>query len=281
MIFVYSLAVLSGILFGVTESINKHIIEKKYSVFAYSLLQNLFNLLFFLVPFLFNPKFPTSYLAYIFLILSSLLWLLGNVFIIKAYKSEDVSNVSILARSSLIVSFLSGIFLLAEPVNIFKIIGIIFVFLGIITIFYERKRVKLSLGFIYPVISGIMAGFAAYFQKLTLQSFTPFTFLVINQFIMIIPPLFSPHTIPDSIKIIHKYSRKILLSRVTAVISIFIFTWSLKMGNISVINTNMETFYLLSTVFIGILILNEKKNIAKKLAGSILCTFGIILLNFF
>ena len=50
---------------------------------------------------------------------------------------------------------------------------------------------------------------------------------------------------------------------------------------ITLANTNYETAFLLSTAAIGILLLNERKNIAGKLSGASLCILGIVLLNFF
>lgn len=281
MIFVYLVSILAGLLLGISESINKNITEEKYSVFSYFFIQIAGNFIIYLVPFLFYAVFPHDLTGYIYVLIIVVLIFFANASIIKAYKSEDISSVNIISRISLVIGFLSGVILLHETINLFNITGVVLIILGILTIFYERKLTKPSAGSLYAFSSGVLYGFIAYFVKLALGYFNIPTYLVIYSILTLILLSFIPKTFKDIKPILTKYKNKIILSRIIAASVFYLIVWSFQKGNISIVNTNYETAFLLSGVFVGIIVLNEKKNIAKKLAGSLLCILGIILLNFF
>lgn len=67
MIFVYLVSIVSGILAGITESINKNITEKKYSAFSYFFLQTILLQLIYIVPFVLFGSFPREPIAYIYI----------------------------------------------------------------------------------------------------------------------------------------------------------------------------------------------------------------------
>ncbi len=281
MILAYFAAIISGTLYGLTESINKNITEEKYSSFSYFFLQIFLNFLIFLPIFLLFGSIPRDLNVYLYVVIPVTCTFFGNLFLIKAYKTEDISNINILSRSSLIITFLSGIFLLSETITIEKILGVAAIVFGILVIFYEGKRLKVSFALLLALLSGILTGLNAYFDKKALAFFNPISFIFFaNLFLTIL--LFSiPQSYRDIKKIFTKYKKKIIISRFTSVLAFYLIIWAFQKGAISIANTNFETAFLLSGVIIGIIFLGEKKNIAKKLAGSALCTLGIILLNFF
>ncbi|OGG19122.1 hypothetical protein A3D78_04575 [Candidatus Gottesmanbacteria bacterium RIFCSPHIGHO2_02_FULL_39_14] len=280
MIFIYLVALLAGTLWGITESINKNITEKKYSAFSYFLLQIGLNLILYTGPFILYGSFVKEPIAYFYLFTPTLFIFLGNLFLIKAYKTEDISNINILSRSSLIIVFLSGILFLHEKITYLNTIGILSIISGILVIFYEGKKLNPSTGFYLALASGILMGALAYFRKLALFYFNPITVVFLSQLSLVIILLLIPQSYQDLKPIFTKYKKKIILSRFTAVTGFYLINWAFAKGNISIANTNYETAFLLSTSFMGITFMGERKHIAKKLIGSLLCIFGIILLNF-
>jgi drug/metabolite transporter (DMT)-like permease len=281
MIFVYLISILAGILWGVTESINKNITEKKYSAFSYFFLQMSLNLLLYTIPFIMFGSIPREPFVYFYLIIPVIFIFLSNLFLIKAYKTEDISNISILSRSSLVITFISGILFLHEKITYWKILGLLAIIAGVLIIFYEGKKIKPTAGFLFALGSGILMGAMAYFRKLVLTYVNPITVVFSGQLLMTITLLLIPKSYRDLKPIFSKYKKKIIISRITAVAGFYLIIWTFSKGNISIANTNYETAFLLSTAFIGILFLHERKNIIKKLVGSLLCALGIILLNFF
>lgn len=282
--FVYLvLPLLAGILNGLTEIFNKSITEKKYSTASYSFLQWCGNLIFYSFPFfLSGESLPTNPKAYIPLVVITLIVFAGNLFLIKAYKTEDASNVNIISRISLIVSFLNGIILLSEPINFFKITGALFIFTGIMVIFYQGKKLKLSAGLLLALFSGICFGMMAFLNKLGLPYFpSGAAYLFTANLLATAIFLLKPSTLKDVKPILKKYLFKYILSRITSATGYLIFVFALVKADISVVNTNFETAFLLSVVVIGIIFLRERKDLKKKIIGALFCSAGIILLNFF
>lgn len=281
MILVYLVALVSGIISGIGEIFNKNITEDKFSVYSYAFIQWAGAVVFYAIPFFLWGSFPKEFMAYVYLGIIISVVLIGNLALIKAYKTEDISNINILSQVSLVVSFLMGTVLLHEPVNIYKISGLILIIFGVIVIFYEKRKIHLSIAYLLSLIAGISFGITGYFNKLTLVYINPVSLLFIYNLVESICLLFLPKTLKDVKPILQKYKWKVLTSRLCIVIGLFFFIWSIERGNISVVMTNYQISFLLSAVIIGIIFLKEKSNIAKKLAGSLLCVLGIILLNFF
>lgn len=281
MVFIYFLSIIAGILYGITESLNKNITEKKYSATSYCFIQWILNSFIYAIPFFLFGSLPKETIAYIYLLFIILFINLGNIFVYKAYKTEDISNLSILARISLIIAFFSGIFLLDERLTIYKLLGVLSILVGAVVIFYEGKSFRLSRGYIYILLSGILFGATSYATKKSLYYFNPITALFLFNIISSLLLISIPNTLKHFKIIVQKYYKKVILARISIAVGAYFFLWSISKGDISIINTNTETAFLISTIFIGITILHEKKNIAKKLTGSLLCTLGIILLNFF
>lgn len=281
MIFVYLVALASGILSGIGEILNKNITEKKYSVFSYAFIQWAGALVLYAIPFFLWGSFPREFMAYVYLGIVVAVVLVGNIALIKAYKTEDISNINILSQVSLVIPFLMGTVFLHETVNVYKVLGIVSIILGVIVIFSEGKKIHLAPAYLLALVAGISFGITGYFNKLTLVYMNPLSLLFIYNLAETILLLFLPKTLKDVKPILKKYKWKILISRLAVVTGFYFLIWSIQLGSISVVNVNFETSLLLSTVFIGIILLNEKRNVAKKMAGSLLCAIGIILLNFF
>lgn len=281
MIFVYLVALFAGILWGITESVNKNITEKKFSSFSYFFIQVFANSLLYFIPFILYGSLVAPPAAYLLIIIPVICLFFANIFMIKAYKTEDISNLNILFRSSLPITFLSGIYLLHEKITVLNIFGVLSILLGILVIFYEGKKIKPTNGFLLALSAGILIGSVSYLRKLSFLYFNPITVVFLVHFILTILVLTIPRTYKDIKPIFLKYKKKIVYSRITAVIAFFLINWAFSKGNISIVNTNYEAAFLLSTSFIGIMLMGEKKNTGKKLTGSLLCILGIILLNFF
>ncbi len=281
MLLPYLASIMAGIFYGATESINKDITEEKYSPFSYGFLQYFLNFIIFLIPAVFFVKLPPFGISYFYLVAVIIITLLANSLTIKAYKTEDISNISILSSVTLVTTVLLGVTFLAERLNAYKISGIILIILGIFVIFFEGKKLAVSRGLLIALIAKILWGFQPLFDKKALNSFDFLAYLVIIMGILSFSHLLLPWVREEAVLIFSKYKRKILLSRSFVTLGLVAYLWSIKRGSISIVNTNVDTFFLLVTVLIGIIILKERKHLLKKLVGCLVCILGIILLNLF
>ncbi len=274
-------SVLAGVLYGITESLNKRVTEKKYPASSYALLQWLGNLLLYAIPFFIFGSIPKEPIAYMYLLILTIFVFVGNIFIIQAYKTEDLSTLNILSRISLVISFFAGILLLSEQATAYKYSGVGLILLGIIIMFYEGKKIKITKGLLFALLSGLFFGLTAYFDKRFLEYASPVTLLFLFNVLSVSLFIFRPRSIKAIVPILKRYKWLIILSRITAVVGFYLQIWSLSKANISIIGTNFETFYLISTAIIGMFVFKEKLGIRKKIIGSGLCILGVILLNFF
>lgn len=279
LIFVF--CILAGILYAINESICKNITEKRYSALSYNFLQLFIDFILILIPFLFFFRLPPLGISYLYIFFVIIILSVGNLFILKAYKTEDVSTVSIVNRISLVITFVLGIFLLSEKFSFYKLVGVLMVITGIIIIFYEGKMIKPSPGLILTLLAGILFGFWAYLEKLIFRDFSILTYYVFLMSGASLPLLFLKATRIHIGIIWRKYKIPMIISKIFYLTGAYLLSWSIKYGSISVVQTTTETVFLLGTVAIGIIVLKEHKNLTKKLTGSLLCTAGIILLNFF
>lgn len=271
----------SGLLYGITESVNKNITEEKYSPLSYAFLQYFLNFLIFFIPAIFFFRLPPLDISYLYLSVVIIITLLANSLTIKAYKTEDISNMSILSSVTLVTTVILGVIFFTERLNVYKIAGISLIILGIFIIFFKGKRWAASRGLLIALLAKILWGLQPLFDKKALVSFNLVTYSVITMGLLSFSHLLVPSIRSEAQIIFNKYKRKILLSRLSVTSGIFLYLWSVKRGNISIVNTNIDTVFLLATVLIGIIFLHERKNIAKKLLGAIFCILGIALLNFF
>ncbi|MBI4066771.1 DMT family transporter [Candidatus Gottesmanbacteria bacterium] len=281
MLIAYFIAIIAGILSGITESLNKNITEEKYSAFSYSFLQIALNLVLITIPFILFSSLPPIGIVYLYILIAELFVLIGNASLIKAYKTEDLSNVIILFQISLILPFVLGVTLLQEKITSLNIIGILLIISGIIIIFYRGKKLKPTTGFFLALLSGTCFGFGTYFIKLASSYTNPLALIFIAEVILTVLLLLIPQTYKDIKTIFRKYSKKIIISRFTALGTFYLLMWAFQRSKLSISNTNFNTAFILSSVFLGVFFLGEKTDIRKKLTGSALCTLGIILLNFF
>lgn len=277
----YLVSILAGICYGVTEAINKNITEEKYSSFAYAFLQHFLIFVIYLIPAIYYFRWPAEPASFIYLILTILITLSANTLDIKAYKTEDISNITIVGNINLVITFLTGVFFLSELASPSKIVGLAAILAGVTIIFYQGRKFVLTYGLIFAFLSGVIWGFSGLVDKLGLSTIDIITYAVLTQGPLALMLLFHSSVRRDVPKIWKKYSRKIIVSRVFVVVGLFLFYWSIQRAAISVIRTNSSTFFLLSTISIGIIFLNERKHLLKKLIGCLVCILGIILLNLF
>lgn len=281
MILPYLASILAGICYGITEAINKDITEEKYSSFSYGFLQYFLNFLIFLVPAVFFVKLPPISTSYLYLLAVVVITLLANTLTIKAYKTEDISSMSILSSVTLLTSVLLGVTFLAENLNVYKISGIFIIVLGIFVIFFEGKKLVARRGLLIALVAKILWGIQPLIDKKALNSFDLLSYLVIVMGILSFSHFLLPEVVKEARLIFTKYRWQIIISRLFVIAGLFTYLWSIKRGSISIVNTNVDTFFLLVTVLIGIIYLKERKNIAKKLIGCLVCILGIVLLNLF
>jgi len=216
------------------------------------------------------------------LIISGLVYALGNVLMFKAFKIAQASQVTIALSSTAIWTVMASIILLKETLTIVVIVGIcLVVFSLILTNINGENKINLKKkGIIYSLAAAVLFGIGFTIDALAigdrdvdsylvLAFFLPATFVFIYYFKHIQKVI--------KVKSSINYREIILTSVLYAFSNIFIFTAYQAGGNASIISPLQQVSTIL-TVILAILFLKERDNIKFKIVASIISIIGVILL---
>lgn len=270
------LPILAGIVGGITQPIFKSITKNDYSFTSYLFVFALVGGIFSLPLLILNLQIPTNLFSWIWLFITCFLLLVGNLLLVKAFQSENISNIVLVGKIDLLVAFLSGIFLFRENATIIKTLAAIFIIAGILVIFIEKKKITYSKGLLYALLSGICIGFAAVISKLALKSFNPYFFQSFPYFFTALILIFLPKTLVEAKKIFTISKYKIIIVEILSVISYILVLLSIKAAGLSVGYFSIDPVYTLTAVLIGIIILKEKDKLINKIIGTLLIVLGLI-----
>lgn len=215
------------------------------------------------------------------LIIMTLFYSLGNLFTFKAFKIAEASEVSVIFASSTVWSVIAALFMLGEKLTTNKIIGIILVVLGIVTINYSKTNWKINRGHLFALLGALLFGVAftndAFiinrFQSVSSYMIIAFAFPAITMF------FYSPGSVK---KISYFLDKKIIFkllicSLFYALSAITIFEAYKRGGEASVISPIQQSS-IVFTVIIGYIFLRERDKLLNKLLGTIFAFAGVLFL---
>ncbi|NCC71705.1 hypothetical protein EOM09_09105 [bacterium] len=123
------------------ESI-KSLLHRKIMIsedpYAYAMFENIFAALIFLI-FIKQFLFPNQLEAWLIVVFASIIWLIISILSQYSYKYTKVSVQEPLKQTRLLWVLLIGVIFLHELITINKIIGTIFIFIGLIIITFQKK----------------------------------------------------------------------------------------------------------------------------------------------
>jgi len=215
------------------------------------------------------------------LIIMALAYSLGNLFIFKAFKIAEASEISIIFASTTIWTVLFAIGFLKENITLNKIIGVIFVVLGIVAINYSKTKWKINKGHLFVLLGALLIGIGFVNDAFVLNSFQS-----VSSYMMIafaVPGVITLFYSPKSIKNISFYLNKKTLSNLLvcsffyALSTITIFEAYKRGGQASVISPISQTSIIFTVIF-GYFFLKEKDKLPNKIIGAILAFVGVLFL---
>jgi len=285
----FTLAVISVVAVSISSILQRIMMrEKKSDPFVYSFFFQLFcSILIFAFAFArgFVPL-PFQELAINFF-LEAILYGLFAIFIFKALKMAEASEVTILQTSSSVWTILVGILFLGETFSLIKTLGVLFIFSAIVAVSIGQKTkafFRITRGGRYALLAALAIGLAFANDAVILRapgveavSFTAVAFFLPSLFILLI----SPKRIIKGISGFLKPSTVLKMGLLGIFYSTSAITAYLSYqigGNVSQISPISQSRVVL-IVILAIFFLNERKNIALKLLSAALVTVGVILLR--
>lgn len=221
------------------------------------------------------------------LILTTVLYGMANIFVIKALGSMEASKyVVIFGMRGLIATFLS-ILIFNEQISVITLFGSLLVVFSVVLINWEKKVIegnKSSLrSIMYAFLAALFVGSSALNDKVAIQhtNFYYYSFLA-----YLLPGVFTYFVyFKDSTKGLVKVLPKIdylknivLLSVLSSITGVLYFYAILKVDQVSKV-TSIGVSNVILIVLLSYFLLNDRKHKYKKIIASVICFSGLYLLS--
>lgn len=272
--------IFSSLLLGVIYVLCKRLAVEKYSPATLIVLLAFFNA-FFGIPILFYEFKVSSQLSFWLLaIISAITYGVGQIFSFKAYKITDASIVGMVSKLSILFTVLGGVLFLSESYKVTGYIGLTLLLLGCLFITYTDKTIKFDKGIVFSMVMAAGFGLAAVFDKVILEEFSPFTYVFVNSvMITLMFSLKSKKVIQDAMDLFLKKKVLVVITALLNLISWLGVLIVLESDKVSKIFPIYDSLSLVTTIFLGIVVLKEKGRVWQKVVGTAVIIIGVVLLG--
>lgn len=225
-----------------------------------------------------NFSLPTRIDAWAFLLIASFFYGLNERFRFLISKLLEASIYSIIGNITVIIAVVISFFLYKETLTASKLIGSTLILLSVLLVSEIKKTKISSRGLFLGIVTSIYLGVAMSLDKKGAIFFNPETY---NVLLWVVPfiVLYFPGIKVNEIKAEFKqFSWKIIL---LAFFNFIGFYWGLKafmLADATKVIPVIQTTTLM-TVMAGVLFLNERSNLLKKILAGVIAVIGVFLLR--
>lgn len=215
------------------------------------------------------------------LILMTILYGAGNVFIFSALKIIDASEFTILFTSRAMITIVGAVIFLKESFSVQQALGTLLIISSVVLVSWKKQRLTFSKGFIFSSLAALSFGLAFTNDAFVLNNFDVPSYLTIA---FIAPSLAVWAIYPKStMKMKPLLEKKTLwklglLGFFYAISAITIFLAYQIGRNASQIAPLSQTATII-TVLLSIIFLKERTGLLNKLLGAIISFIGVILIK--
>jgi len=229
-----------------------------------------------------DMSFPSNIKPLIIgLILMTVLYSFGNVFIFQSLKRMEASRFTIIFSSRAFFTVLASSLLLGEFLTPKQMMGTLLIILGVILVNIKSARLTFSKKEIVALLAAASFGFGISNDSFMLKTFNlyPYVFLA-----FVIPALFimilNPYTIKNMKVFLKKdvFIKMILLCVLYSIQAILYFS-ALQISKNSSRIASIGLIGVIVTVLMAIVFLKEKENLAQKLLGAGFSFIGLLLIT--
>jgi drug/metabolite transporter (DMT)-like permease len=223
--------------------------------------------------------FPPPLFLWPRFLLSAVLYAAGSLCGFYSSKHLSAGENSILTASGALVTVLLGVFMLGEPFNSAKIIGVTCIIISIFVL-YAKERMKMNVGVWYALGLAFFYGVAVVNDVVIIKSYDSISFVALMSFLPgVVLSLVFPKKALNIRKLLNfsSLSHIALYSMVYAASAIS-FYQALSVGaNVSQLSP-MSRASIIVTVLLSALFLGERKQLVQKVISAILVSVGVLLL---
>lgn len=229
-----------------------------------------------------GSTFPSNLTSFIpNLVLMTILYGGGNVFLYKSLKIIPVSEFAILFSTSTLWTIMGAVVLLGESFSLRHFVGTVLVMMSLLIVFKTSKKFQLfGYGQTLCLLAAAMFGLAFVNDAYVLQHIDV-NYYVSMAFILPAVGLFvlNPKARSEMLIFLKKEQLKkmLVIGVLYAISAVTIFTAYTVGQNAAVISVINKSSSLL-IVLAGIVFLNEKENVVRKIIGACVALLGVALL---
>lgn len=215
-----------------------------------------------------------------YLLLGGILYGLGNIFIFKSLKLGEASKFTVIFSTQSLFTIFGAYLFLGERLLWTHWIGVGLMIISVALISFTPDSIKFDKDELYALLAAIFFGFARVNDKFMIGQMDFYMFLFLG---FLLPAIVMVFFNPGIIKHIKEYKKPKHLEAMLVVSAIYslnaiLFYLALSVGKSSQVVTAAVTAVIFTEI-LGVIWLGEKKNISRKVFGSILTVIGLLLIS--
>lgn len=215
------------------------------------------------------------------LMLMAVLYAAAQIFIFRASKTIEASELIILSSTRVLWTIVAALFFLGESFNLSKIIGAALILFSVVFVSFKRKRIRVNKGHWYAILAGFCLGIGFVNDSYILRHSDAVSYAAMA---FILPLLVTVMVFHDSLPKLQKQLNSKLL-RNTSLLGIFYsvgitasYAAYQNGGTASQIVPIGQSVVIL-TVVLAALFLGERDNLFKKLTAAVIVSIGVLFLR--
>ena len=254
--------------------------EDKSDPIAYSIVfQALVGILTGIYAILHGFKAPDFGKYWFAITATTVLYALGNIASAKALQRVEASIFSILFASSAIWTIAASYLILHDKLSILHFFGILLVLASVATLGEKSNSGRISRGTLLTLFTALLFGLAVVgwtyvARRADVPTWTSLSFLGPSLAILLVKPRAVRKMRPF---LSRRIFNTMLLLGVIYSISALTALFAYRDGNVNLVAVLQQSSIILTTV-LGIVFLNERKDLLKKAVSALICLVGVVLI---
>ena len=274
-------AILQGLTSNAFNFFSRYILRGNDDGTAFAWLMQLIRFTFFIVyAILFDWRLVISFESIATLLVLGITETIGIYFYMKMHTHSELSISTILSRTRMLWVPLFAFLIIGEILKPIEYLGIAILFIGV-SIVSSPKKMFVDKGALYANASSVVIALNIVIYKLSMSyASDPIILAALGFPSIFILPFFMKNA-RKRIAINIKASLGIkLLAIGFNIVSMFFFALAMQTGEASKVNAVYQGM-LVFAVVAGIVFLNERKDIPKKIIGTAVTVIGVVLLSLY
>lgn len=225
-----------------------------------------------------NFSFPMRTDAWVYFFIAAFFYGIFERLRFDATKLLDASTYSIISNSTIVVAFVLSIFLYQETLTFSKILGFCLILISLFLVIERRKTKVSAKGIIIGLITSITVGIGMGLDKKGVIFFNPEIYNLILWTVPFVIIYFPGMQFKKIMVEFKQFSWKIVLLSLFNSVGYYLGLKAFLLADATKVIPIMQLSTIM-TVIAGILFLNERSHVSKKILAGIIAVAGVFLLR--